>query len=70
MLSYQIAIASPLVALLLLGGFVIWFHYMRVKPIDILSGLTVGRLPDLPRRCQIRTENKQISWLPVRHPYV
>lgn len=47
MLNYQIMIASPLIALLILCGFVIWYHYMRVKPRDVLSGLTVGRLPDL-----------------------
>ena len=69
MLSYQITIASPLVALLLLGGFVIWFHYMRVKPIDILSGLTVGRLPDLLDAARYEQKTSKYPAVPGIHMF-
>jgi hypothetical protein len=47
MVNYQLMVLSPLVGLIGLWGFILWFHEMRIKRILVHSGLTVRGMSDL-----------------------
>ncbi|GAA5628155.1 hypothetical protein Brsp05_03451 [Brucella sp. NBRC 12953] len=49
MLHYQLLIAMPMLCLLGLVGFAIWYHALRLPSYIIVSGLSVGRMRDLLR---------------------
>lgn len=59
MLNYQIIIASPMIVLCGLASFITWYHFMRMRPRIVLSGLSVGTMRDLLAAARIEQKSSK-----------
>jgi len=57
--NYQLMVLSPLIGLIGLWGFILWFHSIRIKVFVVHNGLTVGGINDLLAAARREQESSQ-----------